>query len=133
MTDKVYRTSRGKVLDMGSLRLKNEHVRAVGNMSVNARGDRIDAQGKVIDSKSQQVTRRIQRQTNVTDGPVHTSSRDAKAHQPDPAPVVVAKAPVVENIPVESVAAETTNPKETGGLAAAIVRAKKQKDASGKK
>ena len=71
MTQKIYKSSRGKTIDMGALRLQNEHVRAVGNMSVNARGDRIDAQGKVIDSKSQQVTRRIQRQTNVTEGPVH--------------------------------------------------------------
>lgn len=128
MTQKIYKSARGKTIDMGALRLQNEHVRAVGNMSVNARGDRIDAQGKVIDSKSQQTTRRIQRQTNVTEGPVHTSSRDAAAHQPAPAVVKAPVAPVVENIPVESVTAELTNPKETGGLAGAIARSKKQKE-----
>jgi len=127
MTQKIYKSSRGKTIDMGALRLQNEHVRAVGNMSVNARGDRIDAQGKVIDSKSQQVTRRIQRQTNVTEGPVHTSSRDAAAHQPAPTVVKAPVAPVVENIPVESVS-DSTDPKETGGLAGAIARSKKQKE-----
>ena len=127
MTQKIYKSARGKTIDMGALRLQNENVRAVGNMSVNARGDRIDAQGKVIDSKSQQVTRRIQRQTNVTEGPVHTSSRDAAAHQSAPTVITAPVAPVVENIPVE-LASDSTDPKETGGLAGAIARAKKQKE-----
>lgn len=38
----------GKSVDMTSLVSKNEKVRAVGNMSVNARGDTIDAHGRVI-------------------------------------------------------------------------------------
>ncbi len=38
----------GKSVDMTSLVKRNEHTRAVGNMNVNARGDTIDAQGKVI-------------------------------------------------------------------------------------
>jgi hypothetical protein len=40
---------------MGALRLKNERVRAVGNMKVNARGDVIDDKGGVIRSKTQQA------------------------------------------------------------------------------
>ena len=43
-----YRTAMGKTVDMAALTAKNEKVRAVGNMSVNARGDTIDAQGKVV-------------------------------------------------------------------------------------
>ena len=65
MTQKIYKSARGKQIDVGSLRLQNENVRAVGNMGVNARGDRIDSQGAVIDPKNQQLQRRIQRQTNV--------------------------------------------------------------------
>ena len=42
------KTALGKNLDMGSLILKNEKVRAVGNMNVNARGDTIDGHNKVI-------------------------------------------------------------------------------------
>jgi hypothetical protein len=40
---------------MGSLILQNEHVRAVGNMGVNARGDVVDSADRVIDKKSNQI------------------------------------------------------------------------------
>ena len=43
-----YRTAMGKTVDMAALAAKNEKVRAVGNIPVNARGDTIDASGKVI-------------------------------------------------------------------------------------
>jgi hypothetical protein len=75
MTNKIYRTAKGKPVDVGALRLQNEQVRAVGNMGVNARGDRIDALGNVIDPVNQQIQRRIQKQTNVTNTPVHSSTR----------------------------------------------------------
>jgi len=55
MTKQVYNTANGKQVDMGALRLKNERVRAVGNMKVNARGDVIDDKGSVISSKTQQA------------------------------------------------------------------------------
>ena len=55
MSVKIYSSARGKTVDMGALRLKNEQVRAVGNMGVNARGDRIDSQGNIIDPKNQQT------------------------------------------------------------------------------
>ena len=85
MTQKIYRTARGKSVDIGSLRLQNEHVRAVGNMGVNARGDRIDSKGNVIDSRNNQLQRQIQRQTNVADGIVHTNSYEARNQlHPDP-------------------------------------------------
>lgn len=45
---KVYRTALGKAVDMSALASKNERVRAVGNMNVNARGDTIDSFGKII-------------------------------------------------------------------------------------
>lgn len=44
-----YRTAMGKSVDMGALVAKNEKTRAVGNVkNLNARGDTIDAFGKVI-------------------------------------------------------------------------------------
>lgn len=55
MTKQVYSSANGKPIDMGALRLKNEKVRAVGNMKVNARGDVIDDKGSVISSKTQQA------------------------------------------------------------------------------
>ncbi len=55
MTKQIYSSANGKPVDMGALRLKNERVRAVGNMNVNARGDVIDDKGNVISSKTRQA------------------------------------------------------------------------------
>ena len=54
MAGNVYRTANGKQLDMRALALKNENVRAVGNMKVNARGDAVDDNNKVIVTKPAQ-------------------------------------------------------------------------------
>jgi hypothetical protein len=80
MTRKVYKSAMGKAVDLGSLILQNEGVRAVGNMNVNARGDLLDGSNSVIDKKNRQVQRQYQRTTNVSSSaPVHTSTRDAKS------------------------------------------------------
>jgi hypothetical protein len=52
---RTYRTSQGKTVDLGALLLQNENVRAVGNMGVNARGDRIDNKGQKNQSRCQQA------------------------------------------------------------------------------
>lgn len=52
---KMYRTAQGKTIDMAALASKNETVRAVGNMKVNARGDTIDGNNKVILPATQRV------------------------------------------------------------------------------
>lgn len=51
-----YRTALGKIVDMGALTAKNEKVRAVGNIPVNARGDTIDGQGRIIKPVTEKVT-----------------------------------------------------------------------------
>ena len=56
-----YRTAQGKVVDMSQLAAKNERTRAVGNMSVNARGDTIDGQGKIILPVTKKVGEKYQR------------------------------------------------------------------------
>jgi hypothetical protein len=43
-----YRSAMGKTVDMSALAAKNEEVRAVGNAKLNARGDTIDANGRVV-------------------------------------------------------------------------------------
>jgi hypothetical protein len=53
---KNYRTAMGKTVDMAALAAKNEHTRAVGNMKVNARGDKIDSTGRVIQPVNERVT-----------------------------------------------------------------------------
>jgi len=87
MTRKIYKSAMGKTVDMGSLLLQNERVRAVGNMNVNARGDRLDSNNKIVEPKNQQVQRRYNRQTNVSAGPAHSgtlSVREAQQPMVDP-------------------------------------------------
>lgn len=114
MTRKVYRTAQGKMVDLGALQLRNENVRAVGNMKVNARGDLIDSGNRAIDSRNSQVARQYRRQTtNVTDTPVKASAAAAPKTPEDfqddfvrpESPAVTAAAPAA-------------------GLAAAIARAR---------
>jgi hypothetical protein len=57
----IYKTAQGKRLDMSVLARKNERTRAVGNMSVNARGDTIDSQGRIIVPVTKKVSDKYQR------------------------------------------------------------------------
>lgn len=47
------RTNRGNMIDMDALMLKNEEEIALGNMKVNARGDRIGPNGKIVKRKEE--------------------------------------------------------------------------------
>lgn len=115
MTQQKYRTHQGRVLDIGALILKNENTRAVGNMGVNARGDRIDADNRPIDSRVQQVNRQYRRQvTNVIDEPV---ARRRAAPVAEPAPAAAEPEPQQAEAPADTPA---------GGLAAAIARANRR-------
>jgi hypothetical protein len=44
----IYRTARGAEIDMGKLINQNEMTVAVGNARVNARGDKLGPDGKII-------------------------------------------------------------------------------------
>lgn len=63
MTKNTYKTAQGRVIDMGKLILQNEHVRAVGNMNVNARGDVIGDDNRVIQKRTEQVNQHYRKQT----------------------------------------------------------------------
>ena len=65
MTRKVYRTAQGKMVDLGSLQLRNETVRAVGNMKVNARGDLVNEQNQPVQSRPQHVHDQYQKQVQA--------------------------------------------------------------------
>lgn len=62
MTKQIHKSANGKPVDMGALRLKNEKVRAVGNMKVNARGDQVDDMNRVIATKPEQVNNQYRKQ-----------------------------------------------------------------------
>lgn len=75
MTRKVYRTAQGKMVDIGALQLRNENIRAVGNMPVNARGDLIDHMNRPIEARTQQVAKSYRKQTtNVSDTSVYADT-----------------------------------------------------------
>ena len=130
MTSKVYRTAQGKIVDLGALEVQNEHVRAVGNMNVNARGDKLDADGNIISTRSQQVNRNLNRTTNATAGPIPTSSRSQKE---DAAVIRAAEQAKIEQARAQRQALReqgTAPPVEppAAGLAAAMSRAAKITD-----
>jgi hypothetical protein len=117
MTRKVYRTAQGKMVDLGSLQLRNENVRSVGNMKVNARGDLIDSNNRPINTRNQQVDRQYRRQTtNVSNTPVQ-HARTAAAQVDIPVPPEDFQDDFVK--PTDAAV-----PAATTGLAAAIARAR---------
>jgi hypothetical protein len=50
---RVYKTAKGKMVDMDQVKLSNENVIAVGNMKVNARGDKLGPGGEVVATRNQ--------------------------------------------------------------------------------
>jgi hypothetical protein len=120
MTNKIYKTAQGKVVDMGALILQNESIRAVGNMNVNARGDVLDSSDTVIDSKNSQIRRQNNRQTqtNVRDLPIYSSTKAAKQAQAE----LKVKETVLDT-PAAPVVAELESPTESG-LVAAIAKSR---------
>lgn len=80
---KNYRTAMGKTVDMSALAAKNEKVRAVGNMKVNARGDTIDPTGKILVPVTQKVGEKYQRTVgNKSAQPVKQKPQPAKTQKP---------------------------------------------------
>ena len=84
-----YRTAQGRTIDMTELLAKNERTRAVGNMKVNARGDTIDANGRVIEPVTNKVTNQYSKTVgNRAAQPVKNSTRLAskprKGNEPLP-------------------------------------------------
>lgn len=66
MSRKIYRTAQGKTIDLGALQLQNETVKAVGNMGVNARGDKVNEKNNVIEGRNASMSRQYKKQINKT-------------------------------------------------------------------
>lgn len=124
MSKRTYRTAQGKVVDLGALQMKNENVRAVGNMSVNAKGDLLDANNQSIQARNQQVSNQYRKQvkTNVSDDAVLSSRRAKSDVQPTEMPAAVVKDTKLDNN-AETATIESTAD-DAGGLAAAIAKAR---------
>lgn len=81
------RTARGKMIDMATISAKNETTKAVGNVSMNARGDRLNPDGTVR-VPAEQIARTHH---NIKTAPQETAISDPKPLQSkpvaEPAPV----------------------------------------------
>lgn len=87
----------GRTVDMSALASKNEQVRAVGNMNVNARGDVLNSDNEVIDDSNQ----RINRVYNKTVNPRSMSEDITPPQQAATATPVTPIAPKPTNINLE--------------------------------
>ncbi len=131
----AHRTNRGDPVDMEALRLKNEEVRAVGNMNVNARGDVIDSGSKVVSERAKQTNTHYRKQTSgtVRDMPVMSSKEAAIKHAEKfdgvPAEAIVGlDEELVQEVTQGDMDAVIEEIEEkSGGLAAAIAAAKEVK------
>jgi hypothetical protein len=50
---KIYKTAKGQTIDLDQVKLANETAISVGNMRVNARGDKLGPDGKVVTGRNQ--------------------------------------------------------------------------------
>jgi hypothetical protein len=79
MSDRTYRTAGGKALDMGALTAKNEDTRAVGNMNVNARGQKIERSFDTRQKEESKVLRLNKRTEKQQSTVRHTHGRFSPA------------------------------------------------------
>jgi lysozyme family protein len=86
-----FNTAMGRQLDMSALAAKNEKVRAVGNMNVNARGDVLDSHNHVVNDGNQRINRVYQKTINA-----RAMADDITPQQTQAAPVVAAPQPQVK-------------------------------------
>lgn len=85
----AYRTAQGKMIDMSQLAARNEKVRAVGNMNVNARGDIIDSHNKVIQDNTKRVKSSYTKAVN---------EKQSKGVKPHPQQAQPKNIPIVEDL-----------------------------------
>lgn len=128
----------GKSVDLGALLLQNENVRAVGNMGVNAAGDVLDSNNKIIDHRNRQVQKQYNRSTNVNNIPVATSNLSARKtriqpDQPSDRQEVATTEDIFDALESKAPAIKQPEPvpesqtPASGGLAAAIARSREIK------
>ena len=66
MTRKVYRTMKGKEVDMDQLIEKHQLMPAVGNVRMNARGDELGPGGKIVKKREDTINAQYEGNPNAT-------------------------------------------------------------------
>lgn len=84
----THKSAMGKPVDMSGLRARNEKVRAIGNMQVNARGDVIDSNNQVVGQGTQRVNRVYNKATSAP------KNKPEAVVEPSPLPIQQADKPV---------------------------------------
>ena len=94
------KTARGKVIDMAALAAKNETARSVGNVLMNARGDRLNSDGTVKYTAQEIAQADAAQRTPATTTPISDPKPIMSTPAPEPAPVEeTVLEPVVEPEP----------------------------------
>ena len=101
---KLHKTALGRPIDMAALRAKNETVRAVGNMNVNARGDILDSNNNVIADSNRRVNAMYQKA--MQNPPTSKRTQPGPNVKPAEQPPVAVQPPVVP-APVQPPAPQT--------------------------
>jgi len=123
---KQHKSMRGKAINMDALRIQHEQEIALGNMSVNARGDLLGPGGKIVKDHATRVREEAGLHTMLPNKvPVVTSKEAAEKRDTD------AKAKVTEKEIANKILADADIPvvdagqKPKGGLAASIAEDEK--------
>ena len=78
----IVKTHMGKTVDMTALITQNGHVRAAGNTNLNARGDLLGADGKVIKTKEQMVVEYHEKNPKSIKRPIPLNATVAQMFSP---------------------------------------------------
>ena len=109
---RMYRTMQGRMVDIEKLRSANEHVRAVGNMNVNARGDVLGPSGQIATPKAKVMQKYYEQpKGRVDDTPARAKPTPPRRVAPTPQPSVQKMTPVKSEPVTKPV--ETFKPKAT--------------------
>jgi hypothetical protein len=65
----IYKTAKGREIDIGKLIQKNELTPAVGNAKVNARGDKLGPNGQIVQRREEYLNTGVPNQINVRPAP----------------------------------------------------------------
>ena len=92
----VYRSAKGKTINMDTLTTRNEKVRAVGNMRVNARGDMVDSNNNIIVPATKRVQNAYTNASFESDNNVSTNPIPAQKTASQLVPDELSKVPTIK-------------------------------------
>lgn len=90
MAKRIYKSAKGKVVDMEAMRVANEKTIAAGNMKVNAKGDVVKG-GKVVQTAKERVTPSYETVTQTSNASLRKPLSRSDADEVTPKPKKVAE------------------------------------------